>query len=181
MNELRRITQNGLHRNGNSFRNPLSNGIDRTFLDVLKWKLCSKNRYRDLYRYESIKPVEIDFRAIKSYGGLSVTFIRHASLLIKDGDASMLVDPVFYSLPGVRSFSPLAFVPEKFPVPDYVLITHDHYDHLSLRTLKIFREKSKLITPLGYTGLVKGFQNRHHELDWFGSYSDGAREIVSIP
>jgi N-acyl-phosphatidylethanolamine-hydrolysing phospholipase D len=181
MTELRKITADGLNKNGIKFRNPLLIGTDRNFFDILKWKLFSRNEYRDLYRYERGGPVKIDFKAIKYKGGLSVTFIKHASIFINDGDTSMLVDPVFFSLPGVRNFTPLAFRPGEFPIPEYVLITHDHFDHLSLRTLKLFSEKSRLITPLGYNALIKGYNKRHVELDWFGSYNDGKREIISIP
>ena len=181
MTELRKIAADGLNKNGSRFRNPLLIGTERDFLDILKWKLLSRNEYRDLYRYERVSPVKIDFRSIKGNDGLSVTFIKHASILINDGNASILVDPVFFFLPGVRNFTPLAFRPGEFPVPDYVLITHNHFDHLNLRTLKLFKEKSRLITPLGYNDLIKGYQKRHEELDWFGSYNDGKREIISVP
>jgi N-acyl-phosphatidylethanolamine-hydrolysing phospholipase D len=181
MTELRKIATEGLHISKGRFINPLLMDKERTFLDILRWKLASRNAYRDLYRYERVRPVRIDFKAIEVKGWLSVTFIKHASILIIDGEASILVDPVFFSLPGVRNFTPLAFRNCELPVPDYVLITHNHFDHLSLRTLSLFREKSRLITPLGYDELIKGYRKRHEELDWFGSYNDGKREIISIP
>jgi N-acyl-phosphatidylethanolamine-hydrolysing phospholipase D len=181
MTELRKIATDRLNKNAGRFRNPLLLGTERNFIDILKWKLFSRNGYRDLYRYETVRPVKIDFKAIESKGGLSVTFVKHASILINDCDASILVDPVFFFLPGVRNFTPLMFRPGEFPIPDYVLITHDHFDHLSLRTLKLFSEKSRLITPLGYNNLIKSYHKRHEELDWFGSYNDGKREIISVP
>jgi L-ascorbate metabolism protein UlaG (beta-lactamase superfamily) len=181
MTDLRKIVADGLNRNSGGFINPLLTGTERNFFDILKWKLASRNEYRDLYRYERVRSVKIDFKAIEGKGGLSVTFVKHASIFINDGDASILVDPVFFFLPGVRNFTPLAFRPSEFPVPDYVLITHDHFDHLSLRTLKLFKEKSRLITPLGYNSLIKGYQKRHEEFDWFDSYNDGKREIISVP
>jgi N-acyl-phosphatidylethanolamine-hydrolysing phospholipase D len=181
MTELRRIAAEGQHISKGRFRNPLLMDRERTFFDILRWKFASRNGYRDLYRYEWVRPVKIDFRSVGGNVGLSVTFIKHACILITDCDASILVDPVFFSLPGVRDFTPLAFRNCEFPVPDYVLITHNHFDHLSLRTLRLFKEKSRLITPLGYNELIKGYKNRHEELDWFGSYSDGKREVISIP
>jgi len=181
MTELRKIAAEGRHISKDRFSNPLQIQGDRTFFDILKWKFASRNSYRDLYRYEKIRPVKLDFRAIEACRSLSVTFIKHASILINDGDASILVDPVFFPLFGVKNFTPLVNEYRDFPVPDYLLITHNHFDHLSLRTLSLFKEKSRLITPLGYNELIKGYKKRHEELDWFGSYNDGKREFVSIP
>ena len=69
---------------------------------------------------------------------LSITYLKHASLMIKDIDNWILIDPIFFDLWLYNDFSPLAFDIEKMPKPHYILITHGHYDHLDTSSLKLF-------------------------------------------
>ena len=110
---------------------------------------------------------------------LSITYLKHASLMIKDIDNWILIDPIFFDLWLYNDFSPLAFDIEKMPKPHYILITHGHYDHLDTSSLKLFKEHSHVITPLGYDDLFDGFDRT--QLDWFNAYKDQHREITLIP
>ncbi|VFU16136.1 hypothetical protein SCFA_510006 [anaerobic digester metagenome] len=145
---LREIACRKLHHRENGFSNPWNHGEHGRFLDVLKWKLFSRNEFRHLYRYERVSPVHIDWEPVKTHPGLSVTFITHATVLIKDGDASLLIDPVLDGLfwP-IKNFTPLAFDVSDMPEPDYVLITHGHYDHLDAGSIQRFGRCSRFITP----------------------------------
>jgi len=85
---------------------------------------------------------------------LAVVWLGHSSLMIELEGKRFLVDPVFDNaapIPfAVRRYGPSPLKREDLPIPDYVLITHDHYDHLEYATICHFRDKETLfIVPLG--------------------------------
>jgi len=180
---LKQIVQKKRHHGVDRFINPFAPAKRNGFSDFLKWKLLSDNHFKEQYADEPINPVKIDWAPITNYDGLSVTFINHASVLIRDEGVSILVDPVFFGLfPTIRNFTPLEFDIDTMPKPHHVLITHGHYDHLDKDTLSVFDPKTHVITPLGYDSVFSsiGMKNRT-KLDWFDAFDDGERQIILLP
>ncbi|HMV43841.1 MAG TPA: MBL fold metallo-hydrolase, partial [Leptospiraceae bacterium] len=71
------------------------------------------------------------------------------------------------------------------PNIDYIIISHDHYDHLDMETIEFFKSKSvKFITPLGVTSHLKEWgitEDRLTELDWWSSINRDDLEIILTP
>jgi len=103
-----------------------------------------------------------------------IAWIGHATYLIKLGDTTIITDPVFS-----KNAGPLIFGPDRFTEPalklneipktDLFLLTHNHYDHQDMTTIKRFPFKdTKVLTPLN---LGKYFtRNRFkdvNEMDWY--------------
>jgi len=124
--------------------------------------------------------------------GLRVTWLGHAASLIEIDGARVLTDPVWS-----KRASPLQWVgPERWyhpqiaiadlPPIDAVVISHDHYDHLDMDTIKALNERpgTKFVVPLGigahlaYWGVPEA---RIIELDWWERTRVGALEIVCTP
>ncbi|MCL1925628.1 MAG: MBL fold metallo-hydrolase [Syntrophorhabdaceae bacterium] len=85
---------------------------------------------------------------------LAVYWLGHSSLIIELEGKRFLVDPVFGNaapIPfAVPRYGPSPLKRKELPVPDYILITHDHYDHLEYATIRHFRnEETLFIVPLG--------------------------------
>jgi len=178
---LREMARLKIHHGNGVFLNPFAQEHYGSPLVMIKWKLFCKNPYRPRYRMERVKPVSIDWRKVKNHAGLSITFIKHACVMIRDRGCTFLIDPIFFGLPGpIRDFTPLAFDLDEIPVPHYILITHGHFDHLDRRSVSRFAGKSRIVTPLGYADIV-GHYGNHAEMDWFDAFSDGKREIVFLP
>lgn len=182
---LRTLAANKVHhgRNGR-FINPLGNTQGgRGLSQVLRWKLFGNNKFASYLAEQPLKKVQVDWAAVKQHRGVSVTFVKHGCVLIKDGPQTLLIDPVFDDMFGwIKDFTPIGFDIDEMPRPDHILITHGHYDHLNTSTLSRFDDRTHVIAPLGYHRIFNrlGMQRRTH-LDWYDVYTNGHWEITLLP
>ena len=103
-----------------------------------------------------------------------VSWIGHATFLIKLGNTTIITDPVFEKNMGPLFFGPKRYVKpainlKELPNINLFLLTHNHYDHLSTRTIQRFPyKKAKVLAPLK---LGKYFTNNGFsdvsEMDWY--------------
>ena len=149
------------HFNGTRFFNP--DGIPPGSLrDLVRWKWGGGKPARWPKRFASSfagnKPAERMEGA-----GLRVTMIGHASLLIQTAGLNILTDPVFservspFSFIGPRRRNPPGIAFSDLPPIDLILVTHNHYDHLDLASLKMLEARSgaPIITPLGNDTIIR--------------------------
>lgn len=122
----------------------------------------------------------------------SIKFIwfGHSTFLLNMNGKLLLFDPVFSSSAApfsfmIKRFQDAILKLEELPEIDYILITHDHYDHLDKETIDFFKSKKvNFITPLGvsshliYWGIEK---NRITELDYWQSLKLDGLEIFLTP
>jgi N-acyl-phosphatidylethanolamine-hydrolysing phospholipase D len=103
-----------------------------------------------------------------------IAWIGHATYLIKLGETTIITDPVFS-----KNAGPLIFGPDRFTEPalklneipktDLLLLTHNHYDHQDMRTIRRYPFKdSKVLVPLnlGKYFTKHKFKNVN-EMDWY--------------
>jgi L-ascorbate metabolism protein UlaG (beta-lactamase superfamily) len=97
-----------------------------------------------------------------------ITWIGHASFLVQVDGLSILIDPVFFdTISGfIRRNVPAAVQPADLPRIDATLITHNHYDHLDLRSVKAANAK-----VVAGEGLLKVIGMRGAELGWWQSHA----------
>jgi L-ascorbate metabolism protein UlaG (beta-lactamase superfamily) len=150
---LERIRKSPNYKNG-SFTNlshtPQMTG-DSGFMKIMKDMFTAKNR-RPVDPIPSIKTdllnIEIDKDILVWFG--------HSSYFMQIDGKRFLVDPVFCGNASPFSFMIKSFkgtdiyTPADIPNIDYLIITHDHWDHLDYKTIKELSPKiGKLITGLG--------------------------------
>ncbi len=180
---LREMALRKLHHGEGRYVNPFSSVPKGRIGRVLRWKLFSENRFEKYYPEEPTTPVHIDWKAWAEIPGLSVTLVKHATVYVRDKGSTYLVDPVFFDMFwGIKDFSPLSFPAADVPVPDVLLITHGHYDHLNTETLALFPRSTPVVTPLGYDDIFDelGFRNRTR-LDWFETARIDGAEFTLLP
>ncbi|MDL2274870.1 MBL fold metallo-hydrolase [Desulfosarcina sp. OttesenSCG-928-G10] len=180
---LREMAARKLHHGKGRFHNPMAVTENNRFQGAVAWHF-HKNEYREALKDQPISPVLIDWEPVLAHTAVSVTFIRHATLLIRDQGHTLLVDPVFGRLMfrWVKDFAPIAFDLSTLPVPDQVLITHGHYDHLDMDSLRCLNPATPVVTPLGYNREFKALgMGRRTQLDWYESWTDGKRKITLVP
>jgi L-ascorbate metabolism protein UlaG (beta-lactamase superfamily) len=180
---LREIARRKIHHLNGRFVNPFSKNIHGKMWSVLSWKLFHENRFKTFYDQEPTVPVSIDWEPIRHHDGLSITFLKHACIMIKDLDRYILVDPIFSDLFWfIKDFTPFEFDIKEIPKPDHVLITHGHYDHLDKPTLASLEKDTHVITPLGYDEVFDVLEmNKRTQLDWFDTYKQEKLEITLLP
>ena len=150
------------HFNGTRFFNP--DGIPPgTLRDFLRWKWSGSDRplpWPKAYpsNFAGNKPAErLEGEALR------VTMIGHASLLIQTTGLNILTDPVFsrraspFVFAGPKRRNPPGIAFADLPPIDLILLTHNHYDHLDLATLKALeaRYQAPVITPLGNDTIIR--------------------------
>ena len=117
-----------------------------------------------------------------------IFWIGHATFLIKLGNTTIITDPVFEKNMGPLTFGPKRFVDpainlDELPKIDLFLLTHNHYDHLSTRTIQRFPyKKAKVATALklGKYFTKNGF-NDVTELDWYDEIKINDIKITFVP
>ncbi len=147
-------------------------------IDILRWKLRwgpqetpelpdapqTPAAWRAVAREEIATPPEAGWR---------LTWLGHASFLLQGGGVSLLVDPVFSGFcaplpfPSLRRKVPPPCAIGDLPKIDAVLLTHGHYDHLDLPTLRQMGKDTKILIAEGHAAWLrrKGF-TEVSELAW---------------
>jgi L-ascorbate metabolism protein UlaG (beta-lactamase superfamily) len=105
-----------------------------------------------------------------------VTFIGHATFLIQTPAANLLTDPMYstragpLNVLGPRRVRRPAVRFEDLPPISMVLLSHNHYDHCDVRTLRTLARRFDpiVVTPIGNAPLVRSAGLRRvEELDWW--------------
>jgi L-ascorbate metabolism protein UlaG (beta-lactamase superfamily) len=120
---------------------------------------------------------------------LSAYWLGHSSLIIELEGKRFLVDPVFGNAAPipfvVGRYQPAPMKRKDLPPLDYVLITHDHYDHLECATIKYLSKSNvRFIVPLGVgKHLEKWGVPRNHisELGWGDSFVERGISVAAEP
>jgi len=145
------------HFDGLRFFNSDHPDTDRSLNDMLRWKLREKAA-----RWPSSVPgkqVVPDARV----DGLRVTMVGHATLLIQAAGINVLTDPLWSERAsplrflGPRRVTPPGIAFDDLPPIDIVLLSHNHYDHLDVATLRRLHAAHRplIVTPLGNDTIVR--------------------------
>ena len=103
-----------------------------------------------------------------------VAWIGHATFLMKFGETTIITDPVFSKNAGPLFFGPKrltkpALKLNEIPKIDVFLLTHNHYDHQDMTTIRKFPFKDvKVLTPLKLGKyFIKNSYKDVNEMDWY--------------
>ena len=178
------------HQTNNGFQNPSANFEDHSFFSVITW------RFKRMFeKVPSLNPKEYSFSVLKNNGlrlktnnpHPSLTWIGHATVYIQLDGKGILTDPIWsercspVTWAGPKRYTPPGLAINKIPYLHYVVISHSHYDHMDLPTLK---KLEKRFHPIFITGLANkkllmdnGLKNVI-ELDWWQEHD--VNEMLKI-
>jgi len=187
---LTRARANPQYRDG-AFVNPRP---PATYQAADVWNMIKGQFFGDEVRVPPapIPVVAVDPESLKSApaAGLRAFWIGHASVYVEIDGVRVLIDPVFsdYASPfevGPKRFHPPPIALTDLPALDAVLITHDHFDHLDMRTIQyLARNGARFFVPLGVGAHLERWdvaRDRITELEWWQEQSVGGVRIVSTP
>ncbi len=110
---------------------------------------------------------------------LQIENLGHSTFSVKIGSLEILTDP-FLSLSagGIKRVVPPSKGPKELS-PTLVLISHGHYDHLDLKTLRSLGGDFPIVTPENCKRVIKN--NRVVELKDFETFSYAGVKVTKIP
>jgi L-ascorbate metabolism protein UlaG (beta-lactamase superfamily) len=130
---------------------------------------------------QTVPPLRVDGDDMR------VTWIGHATVLIQTQGLNILTDPIWseraspFSFMGPKRVRAPGVAFDRLPKIDLVLISHNHYDHLDLATLKRLwqRDRPLIVTSLGNDSILNDEGIEARALDWNGRIA-AARNVEVI-
>ena len=164
------------HLSDGTFRNPEGSPVRNS---NFKWSFSTYNKEKK--KLDMTVPEDHVVEKTKILSDLKrfkdddyIGWIGHATFLIRLGNTTIITDPVFSKNAGPLFFGPKRFTKpalnlDEIPETDLFLLTHNHYDHQDMRSIKRFPfKKNKVLLPLklGKYFTRNGYRDVH-EMDWY--------------
>ena len=160
--------------------------IEKSFQDLIKW---STNDVETKIDYIEISDDwnDLNLEEDNDYA----IWIGHSTFLIKKNGITILTDPIFsdraspFKNIGPKRLIPPAITINDLPSIDFITVSHNHYDHLdvvSLREIYIRNPDAIFLVPAGDKKLLKrkGIENVY-EYEWWSSFKTSDVEITFTP
>ena len=158
------------------YKNTDGEAIDKSIKDLIRWQRNqSKPILASIDLSEEWK--NIDLHNDDNY----LIWIGHSTFLIKKNGLTTLTDPVFseraspFKRLGPKRLIPPSLMINDLPTIDVVTISHNHYDHLDIRSLKKISEKFPEVIFLIPEGDLDIFKKRKitnvNEFNWWQEIS----------
>ena len=168
------------------YENTNGKPIEKSFQDLLKWAtddIETKIDYIEISNdWESL-----DFEEDDNYG----VWVGHSTFLIKKNGITILTDPVFsdraspFKNIGPKRLIPPAVPIKKLPAIDFITISHNHYDHLDIRSLKdlyTLNSNTIFLVPAGDKKLLERQKIENvYEYEWWEGYLSDELKITFTP
>lgn len=162
-----------------------------SYLNTMKELLLGKNKRIPSKQIPVLQLKKTDFK-INSNTDLRFVRLGHSTVYIEIEGIRLLTDPIFshraspVKFLGPRRFHAVPVHIDDLPEIDAVLISHNHYDHLDIRSINLLKDKvKKFMVPLGVSKMLKQRGIAHNkivELNWWEStYLNEELSICATP
>ncbi|MBN2497577.1 MAG: MBL fold metallo-hydrolase [Deltaproteobacteria bacterium] len=160
------------HFDGVRFHNQVR-GHEKGVSDMLKW---ASQRDPGEWHPRDSDPKPPPPRSVSE--GIRITFINHSTVLLQLDGLNVLTDPIWseraspVSFAGPKRVHAPGLQIEDLPPVDVILISHNHYDHLDVPTLRqlVGRHRPRIFTGLGNSVFLKRKKiHGSRDMDWWQS------------
>lgn len=157
-------------------------------VELLKWRMSSNPQAEEKKNDRS--PLQVlDPTEFLSGTNDGILWLGHASVLLRLNEKTILIDPVFGDPSFIERYIEVPSTLEKIRRVDYILISHDHRDHMDEPTIRALARKfpeSKFLAGLGSENLLKewtGDAERVKTAGWFQRFAveDEDLKIAFVP
>jgi L-ascorbate metabolism protein UlaG (beta-lactamase superfamily) len=157
-------------------------------LDALRIFWATKTSFKKYYNADPLPWVKQDSVWPNSVP-MQIQWIGHASFLIQVKGFNVLTDPIFYDLHKILypRKTPVGINPEKLPKIDFVVISHNHRDHLDEASMQLLKQQQPImLVPQGNKQwfVDRGFEQVMEHVWWQETHfeRDGATiEFTFVP
>lgn len=167
------------HHTTKGFRNLYIEDPNKTFFSFLRVRLFGDEEWADHSKTAGQVPFQmLDLERVQAapLDQLQISWLGHSTFLIQYQGTTILTDPIFSDRASPTSWAgPKRYVPhvvdyDKLPPVDFVVISHNHYDHLNEAAVQTLGAQPLYLVPLG---LKRWFlaqdipESRIVEMDWW--------------
>lgn len=152
---------------------------------VLKWRLAPNPQFREKF-FEKWRPDIVDVESLDSYSGDHLIWLGHNSFYMLVDGKRIMFDPIFGNIPFVRRKSKMPAEPKIFKDIDYLILSHDHFDHLDKKSVKQICEQSPniiVLCGLGVDKLINRWlpNTKTVGMAWYQQFKDGGMKFTFLP
>lgn len=177
-------------------RNPYLQMQHANALTFWRMRLFGDEPWADQYQELAQRPELVPTQAIDQAALLQpslrpqVTWLGHASFLLQYQGLAVLTDPIFsnraspLSFAGPKRLQPTPLTVAQLPRIDWVVISHNHYDHLDTATIRALPDSVRYAVPLGLKNwfIEQGIAAEQvYEFDWWDELRVGPLTITATP
>lgn len=166
------------HHTNLGFRNVNIEDPQKSFFSFLRLRMFGGDVWADpLETAHQVPRAPINLESLRRPGSApQVTWLGHSTFLVQTEGINILTDPIFsdraspVSFGGPKRYTPHPLDYALLPAIDYVIISHNHYDHLDETAVKLLANQAQYLVPLGIKEwLVENGINPSNvqELDWW--------------
>ncbi|OKP86230.1 MBL fold metallo-hydrolase [Paenibacillus helianthi] len=156
---------------------------DKTLKQLRQWREERRMKKKDYSYKVPNHPPKLDY-LIKNRLDTTITWIGHSTFLLQYEGMNIITDPVWAQRLGFEKRICQPGIPlSGIPPVDLILISHSHYDHLHLASIrKLYRAGTTLVVPVGLKRKMvrKGFANCL-EMQWWEELTLGAVKLTFVP
>jgi L-ascorbate metabolism protein UlaG (beta-lactamase superfamily) len=154
---------------------------DHSFLDVIKWMRNRPKKILQLYlqQHGNKRPQYLKANRTEE----TITWIGHSTFLIQKEGLNVVTDPVWAKRMGTsKRLTEPGLAMKDMPEVDVILISHAHYDHLDIASLRALGGTPTVLVPEGLGLMIKGKGfSRVIELPWWEMTKVGSLEFHFVP
>lgn len=160
----------------------------KSLFGFFKWRIDRKKYIQAWPKWIENKKYDLPILE-KNSNQIIASFINHSTVLIQIEGINILTDPVWsnrvspFSFIGPKRVRDPGLTLDQLPNIDLILISHDHYDHLDIESLKILRDKfnPKIISGLNINKVLNKHNMNCIELDWWDKTNFKDLDIHFLP
>ena len=168
------------------YKNSNGKALEKPFKDLIKWMSSD------------VKPILSEFEVSDDWKNINlnqdndyIIWIGHSTFLIKKSGIVILTDPVFsdraspFKNIGPERLIPPAIPLNQLPQIDFITVSHNHYDHLDIDSLKKISELNPdavFLVPEGDLRLLKRKRiDNAYEFNWWETFSTDGLTFTFTP
>lgn len=157
---------------------------DKGLVDILKWQIGDRLAGKRRVAHDAfVTPRREADGAALAAPGVHATWIGHATWVIRQGGKLVATDPIWSDrIHTVKRHAPAGVALERVPELDVVTVSHSHFDHLDLPTLRRIGKRPLYVVPKDNADILTGAGLPDVvELDWWQSHTVGDLTITLVP